>query len=170
MPFGRTWYRRCSVSEDVFRFRYWVDTVDLGLFPKEPEAPQEPDKPVAPRWCEDAQLLLDWGAVLVERLIEDPDPKKFDWAKKELSDLYFEAYMGAEKDHRAENNLDNHPCVHQAMIMIRKRLRRLSLAKGVPELEPPPVRIIDQTDAPPPRRRGREVNGSVIGTAEDDFS
>lgn len=120
------------MANDDIGWHIWqYETSKFLLFPPEPE---KADIPAISQWCLDAQLLLEWADTLLEQLVRDPNPKRLDYAKKELSDRYYWAYKGAEKDHRAEHNLDSHPCVHQAYVFLLEKLDRLRIATGSQEL------------------------------------
>lgn len=153
------------MADDLARWRFWVHNPEVLLFPPEPDGPADPDTPPAPAWCAESRPFVEWGEFLLERLARDPDPKKIAWAERQLHRQYRQRYRRAEKDHRAEFNLDGHWCVFQAYLLIGDKIEEMELATGLPELEPPPMRIIDQPSPPP--RRGPEINGILLGSREE---
>lgn len=136
--------------------------------PPEPDEPAEPDTAPAPVWCQDSVQFLEWASMLLELLAQDPSPKRIAWAEWKVQQRYRRRSLRAEPDHRVENNLDGHPCLYQAYLLILDRIEAMELATGVPELEPPVVRVIDQTRAGSDQARGRDVNGILLATGEEE--
>lgn len=135
-------------------FTYWVNNTDFRLFPKE-----EPPEP--PTWCEWSLPLVEWGDSLLYRLSNDPDPRKIAFAKWKLLDRYWRLYFRTERDHRAETNLDNHLCLHQALLAVWEKLEDMELARAIPELEPP------EWDGAPAGGTGRTPPGGTRAAIVD---
>lgn len=141
---------------DISGFTFWVNNPDFRLFKEESTQPQ---------WCEHALPLLEWADSLVNRLMYDPAPGKIGYAKWKLLDRYARLYLRVPGDHRAETNLDNHPCIHQALLEIWQKLEDMELQAAIPELEPPPVPALPAREVVP---EIEEITGILIGEAADD--
>ncbi len=143
---------------------FWVNNPNFRLFP--PDANQ-------PAWCEQSLLLVEWGDNLLARLARDPLPGKIGFAKWKLLDRYARQYFKTKPEHWAETTLDNHPCLHQALLEIWQKLEDVELQAAIPELEPPPVQVITPA-VEPPAEVIDEDTGIIIGQdtedAEDDES
>lgn len=113
---------------DVGSFHYWGHHPRFQLFPDDP--------PASPQWCEESVTFLTWADTMLEKLSRDPKPAKIAWAKAELLDRYYWLYKRAGPDHKPENNLDRHPCIHQAYMLICDKLWEMRLVVGIPDLEP----------------------------------
>lgn len=112
-------------------FNFWVRNPNFRLFPEPAE-----EGPASP-WCAVSRPLVEWGDALLERLTYRPEPSRVNYAKYALLDRYVWLYLKSAADHRAETNLDNHPCSHQGLILTWEKLEDLKFAAGVPELETP---------------------------------
>jgi hypothetical protein len=135
---------------------FWVNNPDFRLFKEE-----DPDHV---EWCRFSENLVAWGATLLDRLTQDPTPDNITLGIAELWIRYRIYYYKVEKDHRAETNLDNHPCLHQAMMEIGDKIDDLRAARGIRQLEPPqPVaRSLVQVEAEP-MAATEEITGIIIG-------
>lgn len=145
---------------DISAFNFWVNNPDFRLFKDE--------DPADTQWCEYALPLLEWGETLLNRLSSDPAPLKIGYAKWKVLDRYCRLYCRVTAEHRAETNLDNHPCIHQALLELWQQLEDMDLQAAIPELEPPqlPALAARQIPAVP---EVEEITGILIGEAADDY-
>src|SRR5512135_75854 len=147
------------MSEDISGFRFWVNNPDFRLFANEDDEPA---------WCDQSLPLIEWGDNLLSRLAQDPAPLKVGYAKWKLLDRYARLYCRTTPDHRAETNLDNHLCIHQALLHIWQRMEDMELQAAIPELEPPHVQLLLAPPEPEPAEE--EITGVIIGTADTEAS
>jgi hypothetical protein len=73
-------------------------------------------EPAPVNWCTESKPFADWCVRLLVTLGADPTGAKVAYAKVKLLDHYCRAHAKTNADHRAETNLDNHPCLHQVLL------------------------------------------------------
>lgn len=126
--------------------------------------------PAPINWCTESKPLADWCMRLLAAIGDDPTPAKVAYAKVKLVDNYCRAHAKTSADHRAETNLDNHPCLHQVLLTAWDELENVELRRAVPELYPPASAPTVPIEAAVPRDEANayaeDVTGIVIG--EDD--
>jgi len=144
---------------DISPFLFWVNNPDFRLFKDE--------EPAETQWCQHALPFLAWAETLLERLTHDPAPLKIGFAKWKILDRYCRLYCRVTPDPRAETNLDNHPCIHQALLEIWQKLEDVELQAAIPELEPRPQPALPPKEIPPVPEV-EEITGIIIGEAADD--
>jgi len=143
---------------------FWVNNPDYRIFRKE--------DPNNPTWCVVSKPLVEWGDNLISRLMQDPVAGKVGFAKWKLFDRYARLYHKTTAEHRAETNLDNHPCLHQALLTIWQKLEDVEIQAAIPELEPPGLHIIPSGRNPvinePEQEEptDEEVTGIIVGFEE----
>src|SRR5512135_1173164 len=113
------------MSYSMDGFNLWVNTRNFRLYPEPAE-----EAPASP-WCSVSRPFVEWGDALVERLTYRPEPTRLNYGKFALLDRYVWLYLRSAADHRAETNLDNHPCSHQGLIATWEKLEELKSAAGV---------------------------------------
>jgi hypothetical protein len=144
---------------DISGFRFWVNNPDFRVFKEE--------DPTHTPWCEKSLPLVEWGDSLLNRLTHDPLPGKVGYAKWKLLDRYCRLYYRSSGDHRAETNLDNHPCIHQALVQIWEKLEDIEQQAAIPELEPPRMPTLPMKEMPP-QIETEEITGIIIGEKSDE--
>lgn len=142
---------------DISAFQFWVNNPDFRLFKEDALNP--------PSWCEESIRLVEWGNTLLDRLARDPAPGKIGYAKWKLLDRYCRLHFRTYPDHRAETNLDNHPCIHQALLEIWQRLEDIELQAAIPELEPPQRTVVPARGEV---ESAEEITGIIIGESSEE--
>ncbi len=123
-----------------------------------------------PRWCPQSRPFADWCLRLVAAVGEDPTPDKVAYAKVKLVDYYCRAHAKTTAEHRAETNLDNHPCLHQVLLIAWNELEEADLRRAVPELSPPAQVIPLETISPADEDKvyAEQETGIIIGIGEGE--
>lgn len=128
----------------------WADVPEFNPFARREAGP-----------CSEAQPFAQWCARLIAVVTEDPSPERFLLAKAKVYDAYCRWQAKTTAEHRAETNLDNHPCFHQLMLGVWHELENLDLCQPVRELVPPPPQIIESQAVV--RDEPLEPSGVVVG-------
>jgi hypothetical protein len=111
--------------------------------------------PNNPEWCTESQSFIAWGEDRISGLARNPTDGNIVRLTAALVENYAERLMQASTEHRPEKNHGTHRCLHEALLVLWRKIREIKLDRELPDLEPqvvmmPPPAPPEEKPAPEP--------------------